>query len=221
MRDIPEPWPSQPDLEKLVAKSEGLFIWASTLVKFVEGSSLPHITLQSALNIHTGLDPLYHRVLLAAPRYGPFELVLSTIILIQKHLSAEQLGLLLGLGTDVINAALAGLGSILIIPEKNDRPIQPFHASLHNFLTDSHRSQEFFINPAIYHTSILLNCLKIILTNHKQETDPNEVIRYACVSWCHHLHSAVFHGASDYLLLSESKDLLDATGKLASDMFES
>jgi hypothetical protein len=66
MAEEPELWPSLTDLDQLVAKSEGLFIWASTLVKFVEDSR-PHEKLRSALKAHAGLDPLYHKVLSAAP----------------------------------------------------------------------------------------------------------------------------------------------------------
>jgi hypothetical protein len=35
MRDVPILWPSPMDLEKLVHQSEGLFIYVSTLLKFV------------------------------------------------------------------------------------------------------------------------------------------------------------------------------------------
>lgn len=52
MRDVPA-LPSRSDLDRLVAKSSGLFILASTIVKFVnDGSDLPHLRLQTALEIN-------------------------------------------------------------------------------------------------------------------------------------------------------------------------
>jgi hypothetical protein len=62
--NISLPWPSQWDLDKLVRKSSGSFIFAFTLVNFVnDGSDLPHQKLQTALQSHSGLDPLYTQVL--------------------------------------------------------------------------------------------------------------------------------------------------------------
>lgn len=53
MRNGPRPWPSSLDLDRLVAKSSGLFIIASTIVKFVnDGSDLPHQRLQTALEMN-------------------------------------------------------------------------------------------------------------------------------------------------------------------------
>ena len=69
MRDISFPWPSESDLHKLVEKSSGSFIFAFTLINFVnDGSDLPHRKLQVALESHNGLDPLYTQVLQTAPR---------------------------------------------------------------------------------------------------------------------------------------------------------
>lgn len=130
MQDIPEPWPSTSDLDWLVLKSEGLFIWASTLVKFVDSSNLPHQTLQSALQMHTGLDHLYRQVFLDAPQNSPFSLVTGVIILLRGYLPVKQLALFLGLGTDEVRGSLVGLQPTLMIPETNEEAIQLHHASL-------------------------------------------------------------------------------------------
>ncbi|THV07117.1 hypothetical protein K435DRAFT_742754, partial [Dendrothele bispora CBS 962.96] len=50
MEDVTEPWPDDNTLDKLVEKTEGLFIYASTLVRFVSnGTDLPQDLLQEAL----------------------------------------------------------------------------------------------------------------------------------------------------------------------------
>lgn len=50
MRDVPEPWLSHDDVDRLVSKSYNLFMLASIIVKFVDdGSSLPHLKLQAVL----------------------------------------------------------------------------------------------------------------------------------------------------------------------------
>ncbi|EGN93478.1 hypothetical protein SERLA73DRAFT_12624, partial [Serpula lacrymans var. lacrymans S7.3] len=60
MRGVKLPWPSYSDLKILVDKSQGSFIYASTLVNFVgAGDQLPHVKLRIAMGTPPGLDPLY------------------------------------------------------------------------------------------------------------------------------------------------------------------
>jgi hypothetical protein len=57
MPDVPIPWPSRSDLDQLVVKSSGIFIFASTIFKFInDGNDLPHRKLQTALKINIVLD---------------------------------------------------------------------------------------------------------------------------------------------------------------------
>src|SRR5271170_5101857 len=80
MKDVPSPWPSDEVLGELVKKTSGSFIFASTLVSFVDGGGdLPQVKLQNALSTHTGLDPLYAQVLSDAERGKDFGTVIGTI----------------------------------------------------------------------------------------------------------------------------------------------
>ena len=73
MRYITLPWPSPSVFDDLVLRSAGSFIFAFTLVNFVnDGTDLPHRKLEAALQSHTGLDPLYYQVLQIAPRSPHF-----------------------------------------------------------------------------------------------------------------------------------------------------
>ena len=50
MQNITPPWPSESDLDELVQKSSGSFIFAFTLVNFInDGSDLPHRKLQVSI----------------------------------------------------------------------------------------------------------------------------------------------------------------------------
>jgi hypothetical protein len=74
MRDVPKPWLSQKDLDSLVKQSEGLFIYVSTLVKFVaDKNGLPQQKLQAVMTAHKGVDPLYDQVLSEARKFEYFE----------------------------------------------------------------------------------------------------------------------------------------------------
>ena len=163
MGHLPEIWPSDADLGIAVEKSEGLFIWAATVLKFV-GSERGHPEQKfvAALKLHPGLDSLYRQVIQDAPRDDPYNSVIGAIPLLRVRFSAWRLGQLLSLRVHEILDALQGLEPILDIPENIYQPLQPYHASLHDFLTDRDRSGGFYINPAKQHFSIMLCCLGII-----------------------------------------------------------
>jgi hypothetical protein len=186
MRNVPQPWPSHTDLEALVRKASGSFIFAFTLINFIDDGQ-PHRKLPIALSAHAGLDPLYAQVLSAAPRSHEFNRVISTILLLTSNFSVTALGHLLQLNTADILEALLGIQSILMIPGDDDQPVQLFHTSLRDFLTSKLRSGDFFIDPPTCHLDILLACLKLVTI--PPETDiffSGEASRYACDNWCHH-----------------------------------
>jgi hypothetical protein len=186
MRDVPRPWPSHTDLRSLVRKASGSFIFAFTLIKFVDDGQ-PHRKLPIALNAHAGLDPLYAQVLSAAPRSHEFKRVISTIMLLTSNLSVTALGHLLQLDTADVLEALLGVQSILMIPGNGDQPVRLFHTSLRDFLTSKPRSGDFFIDPPTCHLDILLACLKLVTIPPKTDIFfSSDASRYACNNWYHH-----------------------------------
>jgi NACHT domain len=188
--NISLPWPSQQDLDELVTKSMGSFIFAFTLVNFVDdGSDLPHRKLQTALQSHSGLDPLYTQVLESASHSHHFTRVLQTIIIIQTPISITGLACLLQIeGGDVIHA-LQGVQSIIMVPEDDEQSVWLFHTSLRDFLTTQARSQHLFINPATCHLSMASDCLSVMTAHHGDIIYEIEILQYAAQNWCHHLFS--------------------------------
>jgi hypothetical protein len=91
-----EDWPSPQDLDLLVRKSEGLFIYASSLLKFVgdcnHGGDLQS-RLRRALHQHHGLDIFFRQVLRYAPGfYNPdFHQLLGAIFFLYDELSLGAL----------------------------------------------------------------------------------------------------------------------------------
>jgi hypothetical protein len=196
MREVPQPWPSDSDIDALVEKSSGLFIFASTLIDFVtDGRGAPQAKLESVLKTHNGLDPLYAQVLSAAPRDDPFDAAVGTVMLLREQLSITDLACLLRRPATNFLHALLGIQSILRIPEDNDKPIELIHASLRDFLTDRSRSGEYFINPASRHALIAMLCLEIMNINAENEmAAKGSVALYSCRHWCHHLDAALMEG---------------------------
>ena len=188
MRDVPIPWPSKTHLEMLVRQSEGLFIYVSTLLKFVDdGQGLPQEKLERVLEIHTGVDSLYTQVISESRHYPHFDRVLGSLMYLERPLSINQLAQLLQLQAAHIQQAMQGCHSILTVPDNNDDSIQPYHASLRDFLTDHQRAQCHFLSPVECHALISAQCLELITMGLKNNTTKaGEPLSYACEAWHHH-----------------------------------
>jgi hypothetical protein len=198
------PWPSESDLDELVSKSDGSFIFAFTLVNFVNnGSDLPHRKLQAALQSHAGLDPLYSQILLTAPRSSHFVQIFETIMTVEERLSVMDLACLLQVETGDVVHALLGIQSVLVVPENDHYPIRPFHTSLRDFLNTKTRSKDLFIDPSIRHLLITSNCLATMVAHNGKDFFEDEGLRFACVNWIHHLLAAMKAEGDDNLLFSE------------------
>jgi hypothetical protein len=192
MRDVPRPWPSEQALDVLVNQSDGLFIYVSTLVKFVaDMTDLPQERLQAAITTHHGVDPLYHQVLSAAQKFRYFDRVIGTIIFLRHPLTISKLGQLLQLQSSHIRLALDGCQSVLAVPDSDQETVKPYHASLRDFLTDHNRAGVHFFDPQVYHVSILVTCLELIRMN--RDYDGGNHLFYACQNWCYHFSSALSH----------------------------
>jgi len=204
---LPEDWPSSADLDTLCKKAAGLFIYASTVVKFVASKhhqpterltdivSLPQSTIEEG---RSGIDQLYTEVLQQAfsdiqandgEFYSRFRSVVGAVSLVFNPLSVTALSDLLGIPNPKLSTTLRSLHSLLIIPTSklDPTPIHVLHKSFPDFLTDPKRctDQWFFIDPSIHHREIMLSCLKVM---------KGKLERNICQ-------------LNDHILLSEVKDL--------------
>ncbi|KIJ44787.1 hypothetical protein M422DRAFT_251777 [Sphaerobolus stellatus SS14] len=184
------PWPSVDDLWTLVKKSEGIFIYASTLVKFVGARNCNSIKkLQEAMVSHNGLDPLFAQVLDSAKEHADFLFVLGIIMFLHHPLELRELAQFLKWSTYDIRSALEGSLSILYVPEEDGDAIRPYHASLQDFLNDPGRSSNHFLDPATNHKTIFHTSARLILEDTDFFTESGQGVYYAYRNWCYHLCS--------------------------------
>jgi hypothetical protein len=218
MRNITLPWPSESVLAELVRKSSGSFIFAFTLVNFVnDGSDLPHRKLEAALKGHAGLDPLYTQVLRHATRSPHFLRIFETIMTVtEEDLSIIDLAYLFQIETGDVIHALLGVQSILVVPDDDESPIRPFHTSLRDFLTTKARSNELFIDPPVCRLSIASNCLAVIIAHNGDDFSADEGLRFACRSWSRHLLFAIQQkGGDDFFLSQQNAFMMKLTDFLS------
>ncbi|KIM71709.1 hypothetical protein PILCRDRAFT_750317 [Piloderma croceum F 1598] len=220
MQHVPRPWPSHADLDALVQNASGSFLFASTLINFVDnGTGSPHLKLPKVLAAHASLDPLYIQVLSTAPRGQVLRRIIGTILFLRSSLSITSLGHLLQLDTADVLEALLGVQSILMIPENDDEPVRLVHTSLRDFLTSKPRSGDFFIDPA-RHLDILVDCLKFLAKPPETGTFfAGEASIYACINWCHHFDQWLTIGGN-LLDLSHDHSLTSYLRNFVSQSFD-
>src|SRR3984885_3796157 len=164
----PPEWPGAEVIQRLVALSGGLFIWASTTIRFIESGPrkdrLNKILSTSAhQRSHARLDDLYMIALRHSfDSYADDELkyvhsILGAIIVAREPLVDEQLSQLLRLDIDVVQDVLSRLQPLLQGGRR--RPVQFLHTSFIDFLCDLERRQ-----PDIP-TGTLSSCLLVTLTS--------------------------------------------------------
>ena len=175
-----EDWPSPSGIDILCKKAAGLFIYASTVVKFITSRhhtpterlnliiSLPQSTAREG---KSEIDPLYTQILGQAffdveldekEPYSHFRSVVGVVLLVFNPLPVKALSTLLGISD--ISTTLHSLHSVLLFPNNKADPIQAFHKSFPDFLMDAERCKDnrFFISPSVHHQEILFSCFRLM-----------------------------------------------------------
>jgi hypothetical protein len=171
---IPPQWPLPDVLNQLVKHSSGQFIYAFTVMGFV--NSIHHNPVDR-LNIlikdspFAGLDALYRYILaVAVEEIEPVLEILSFIFFcspnIEVHWRSPQIEEFLSLQPGDVELYLRHLNPLVNIGP--DQQIQVAHASLLEFFKDPTRSKKFWINPQARHTAFARWCLQSLQFKGKQ-----------------------------------------------------
>ncbi|KZW03084.1 hypothetical protein EXIGLDRAFT_759395 [Exidia glandulosa HHB12029] len=156
-RDL-QSWPHPADLEAVVASAGGLFIYATTVVRFVDDSIFnPVLRLHALLDpefVSTAsapsaeyfmLDDMYTRILHAAipSEYSDrqvraaatvFRRVVATLVLVQDHISVATLATLLNTDYRAVSQIVRNLSAVLLL--ENADIVRVYHPSFTDFLLD-------------------------------------------------------------------------------------
>ncbi|KXH28840.1 hypothetical protein CSIM01_03490 [Colletotrichum simmondsii] len=137
-----------------------------------------------------------------------FKNVIGTIILLEQPLATGSIASLLSLQISEVSGILSPLKSVLDIPEEQGKEVKVFHLSFRDFLL-SPGAEEFFIDYKKTHWQIAVACLNLLskslrfnIGNLKPADRRSSIaqgvleeqlqphVRYACLSWFHHLKQA-------------------------------
>ena len=172
----PRLWPSPAAISSLVEKSDKLFIFAATVVKFIEDTNddprsklnvVLRTTVDNGPSPYQQLDQLYQQVLEhALPEstddtvFERFRTVMGAVILLYDTLTIFALGRLLQMEAGGIRVALLHLHSVVIVPD-HENEIRLIHKSFRDFMTQRcPTGSRYSINPADHHRQLVLTCFK-------------------------------------------------------------
>ncbi|KAF8178459.1 hypothetical protein BJ912DRAFT_983863 [Pholiota molesta] len=171
---IPEAWPAQSDIDKLVEKSSGQFIFASVVVKYVKADDdRPSQRLEVIMGLRPArselpfaeLDAVYMHILASCKDPDTVLRILGLLICAICY-SACCIELLLDLEPGDVEIALAPLHSVLTVTQSTVNPhvtISLSHASFGDFLVDPSRSTRFYIDKLIVGKNTLSTCINKLM----------------------------------------------------------
>jgi hypothetical protein len=200
-RSIPAgKWPAEKDICRLVSQSAGLFVYAVTALRYVDGLGKGRSGLEERLctvlqldsmsteTPFSALDALYMLVMMQIPE-GVLYDTMSLLYLRESAISEKfehiwqryhprVLPILhyscfvLGLSSAAFHVAISNLYSVLeVTMDESGKPenFRFYHRSFLDFLSDSRRSQQYFIKSPVVHQ----HCLEMILRTLSTTTDTN------------------------------------------------
>jgi hypothetical protein len=185
MADVAIPWPSKQVIEHLVEKSSGYFIYASTVIKYIDDKSFrPTERLEIVMGIvepdfgspFGALDQLYIQILEAVPARPQLFRILTVIGAdFEEMSSANDIEQLLHLKPGDVLLALRGLHSVINVEfakdkgNQGDPSISVHHASFLDFLNDPARSGVFYVGGS-HRTRLACDILKTLSYSHNHQS---------------------------------------------------
>ena len=190
---LPLPWPSENVISFLVEKSSGQFIFAATVIRFVdEDRKLPPAQLELVLDICKSrdasqhktnpfalLDELYSHVLRSCDETDQVLSLIGAMFFLDD-LAPTPVFLESFVGTN-ITLLFWDLHSIIHVPESGTDIIRFYHASFRDYLVDRHRSKDLHIDEHVAQSFLLRLCMRQFLNATR-----SPAMDYCLKSWSNH-----------------------------------
>jgi hypothetical protein len=174
-------WPLQEDIDVIVNLADVLFVFAATVMRFVDTPRRnPRARLKTILTRHQGdyaspyhfLDQLYLDVLNASVRSEQqedeallcttFRTVVGSVVVAQQPLPVKVHAILLDIDRDDVGLMIASLSSLLL--GTSNEPVRIFHPSFLDFIVAQRRcgNPRFLISLDEHHLRLALGCFALL-----------------------------------------------------------
>ncbi|OJD26863.1 hypothetical protein ACJ73_01743 [Blastomyces percursus] len=179
-RHVDNRWPSDESIQIVVQNADRLFIYATTVCRFIGESRFPEKRMDEILHTEamsrsstSELDRMYSEILNNVLDEGSdedkedmaflFKQIIGSILVLAEALSKSTLTSILDLSSTDITKILESLHCNL--------PIQPFHLSFRAFVFNEERcaNPAFTIKEEVAHGGLLSKCLKLMSKHLKQD----------------------------------------------------
>jgi hypothetical protein len=188
MANVETPWPSPSVIDIFVQKSSGQFIYAATVLKFVDAElHIPTVQLDIVLQpppvrstLFSNLDQLYTQVLHVCPYPEILTRIFSLMLVLHCPQPFAVYEDILDLSPGHVSYILRGMHSLVRFPDDIDdaqerftlkksaqydqtRGLRLHHASFRDFLVDRSHSEQFFVDLTLAHTHIVQSASNLFL----------------------------------------------------------
>ena len=192
---LPIPWPPSDEFDILLKRSDGLFIYAATALRYIGAPDvdfrerLTHITRLTPARMQTGvIDSLYNDIMrqvfhsqLEPEDVSRRHKVLSAVMFLVVPLSMDAIACLLTMDSLQAQFALAPFRSVIHVPPTADMSLVTiFHASFPEFIVHLSRCEEpFRLDQSEGHRMLTVQCLQCLnrsLGNNNCTLDMNMMV---------------------------------------------
>ncbi|KAJ3574764.1 hypothetical protein NP233_g1543 [Leucocoprinus birnbaumii] len=190
---LEEGWPPEGTLACLVDRADGLWIYVSTITRFVNDDnsfgpkrqlrlvleSTPNMSRKDgASNPLAEIDALYTLIMRQVP--PNIRAMLQKILLIQKYYGVGDIATVLQLHTEEFRRCCAPIQSVMRLensaePTLDKMRLHFYHASFLEFLTNPERSRDLCIH-GVFLTRFRAELLEWLHTVYSRTQDPSELV---------------------------------------------
>ena len=171
------PWPPEDELEALLIRCDGLFIYAATAVRYIGARDvnfrqrLTEIVRSGSISMlqANAIDNLYLMIIVQAfEKLEDRECmlrreVLTSVVLFQTPMSMTGMASLLEMPNGQTRADLSPFHSVIHVPSGSDGHISIFHASFREFIVDAARCGDgYHVDARKGHEMLTVKCLQFV-----------------------------------------------------------
>ncbi|KAJ7648608.1 hypothetical protein DFH06DRAFT_1095375 [Mycena polygramma] len=187
MRAIPKPWPHPDILEELVRNSSGYFIYAATVIRFVDNQDFRPTEQLRALRLpkresdspFADLDQMYLQILSTVP-VPVRPRLLNILCTIDLNVTTATIEELLQLDYGDVELTCRRLGSILQTTSSGRLAV--YHASFYDFLGNPTRSGVFHISCE-HKKRLVPSLLNAVRGSINRDFDEASTVAFSVIDW--------------------------------------